>query len=143
MATVKKSRYGRVERNRYTPYGAMAGASLELKTAYYYYGWVHDADIPELPHPKWDTDTQATPDEVLVERQTLVEFGAILDSLKPRQAKILRLRFGFNCHEHTLEEIGTIFELTRERIRQIEQKALRNLRKPECREKIAVFLGRM
>jgi len=143
MATVKKSRYGRVERNRYTPYGAMAGASPELRLAYYHYGWIHDADIPELPHPKWDADTPVTPDEVLAEQQTVVALGAILDGLTPRQAKILRLRFGFNCPESTLEEVGNIFELTRERIRQIEHKALRNLRKPECQEKITTLLGRM
>ena len=128
MATVKRSRYGRVESGRYTPYGAMAGVSLELRTAYYYYGWAHDADIPELPQAKWDPDTPVTPDEVLAEQQTALEIETLLDGLTPRQKKVLRLRFGFNCHEHTLEEIGNIFEITRERIRQIEQAALRKLR---------------
>ena len=110
------------------PYGAMAGASLELRTAYYYYGWAHDADIPELPQAKWNPDTPVTPDEVLAEQQTVVEIRALLDGLTPRQAKVLRLRFGFNCHEFTLEEVGNIFDLSRERIRQIEQAALRKLR---------------
>lgn len=128
MATVKRSRYGRVESGRYTPYGAMAGVSLELRTAYYYYGWVHDADIPELPQTKWNPDTPVTPDEVLAEQQTVVEIRTLLDGLTPRQAKVLRLRFGFNCHEFTLEEVGNIFDLSRERIRQIEKAALRKLR---------------
>jgi len=128
MATVKRSRYGRLESGKRIPYGAMAGVSLELRTAYYYYGWVHDADIPELPQAKWNPDTPVMPDEVLAEKQAVVEIGNLLDGLTPRQAKVLRLRFGFNCHEFTLEEIGNIFELTRERIRQIEKKALSKLR---------------
>lgn len=128
MATVKRSRYGRLESGKRIPYGAMAGASLELRTAYYYYGWAHDADIPALPQPKWNPDTSVTPDEVLAEQQTVVEIRALLDGLTPRQAKVLRLRFGFNCHEFTLEEVGNIFDLSRERIRQIEKKALNKLR---------------
>ena len=128
MATVKRSRYGRVESGKYTPYGAMAGVSLELRTAYYYYGWVHDVDIPELPQTKWNPDTPVTPDEVLEKQQTAFEIETFLNGLTPRQEKVLRLRFGFNCPEFTLEEIGNIFELTRERIRQIEKKALSKLR---------------
>jgi RNA polymerase sigma factor (sigma-70 family) len=106
----------------------MAGVSLELRTAYYYYGWVHDADIPELPQPKWNPDTPVTPEEKLAEQQIVVEIENLLNGLTPRQNKVLRLRFGFNCPECTLEEIGNIFDLSRERIRQIEQKALRKLR---------------
>jgi len=127
MATVKKSRYGRMEKGRYTPYGTMVGASSELRIAYYQNGWVHDADIPALPQPKWNPDTPATPDEVLAEKQTVVEIETLLNNLTPRQAKVLRLRLGFNCPEFTLEEIGNIFELSRERIRQIEHAALRKL----------------
>ena len=134
METVKRSRI---------PYGTMAGASSELRSAYYLNGWFHDADIPELPQPKWNPDTPVTPDEVLTEQQTVVEIGTLLDELTPRQAKILRLRFGFNCPEFTLEEVGNIFELTRERIRQIEHNALRKLRTPERRKRIESLLGRI
>ena len=52
----------------------------------------------------------------------------ILDSLTPREAKILRLRFGIDCEEHTLEQIAQLYDLTRERIRGIEAKALRKMR---------------
>jgi RNA polymerase primary sigma factor len=56
----------------------------------------------------------------------------ILKTLSPREEKVIRLRFGIGCErEHTLEEIGLEFEVTRERIRQIESKALRRLRAPE------------
>lgn len=55
----------------------------------------------------------------------------ILDTLSPREASVLRLRFGIDCpSDHTLEEVGKRFNVTRERIRQIESKALRKLRHP-------------
>jgi RNA polymerase primary sigma factor len=57
--------------------------------------------------------------------------GHILSSLTPREAKVLRMRFGIDMNsEHTLEEVGKQFDVTRERIRQIEAKALRKLRHP-------------
>lgn len=54
----------------------------------------------------------------------------LLSTLDPRSERILRLRFGINCDEHTLEEIGQMYDVTRERIRQIEAKALRKLEHP-------------
>ena len=55
----------------------------------------------------------------------------VLDSLTPREAKVLRMRFGIEMNtDHTLEEVGKQFDVTRERIRQIEAKALRKLRHP-------------
>ena len=55
----------------------------------------------------------------------------VLSSLPPREARIIRLRFGLDCDRtYTLEEVGQKFGLTRERIRQIEGKALRRLRHP-------------
>jgi RNA polymerase sigma factor (sigma-70 family) len=54
-----------------------------------------------------------------------------LESLSPRQAMVLRMRYGIGCEEHTYEEIGDKFDLTRERIRQIEAKALRLLKHPK------------
>ena len=55
----------------------------------------------------------------------------ILASLTPREAKVLRMRFGIDMNtDHTLEEVGKQFDVTRERIRQIEAKALRKLRHP-------------
>src|SRR4029077_4525233 len=55
----------------------------------------------------------------------------ILNTLTPREAKVLRMRFGINMNtDHTLEEVGKQFDVTRERIRQIEAKALRKLRHP-------------
>jgi RNA polymerase primary sigma factor len=67
---------------------------------------------------------------------------SILESLTPREAKVLRMRFGIHMNtDHTLEEVGKQFDVTRERIRQIEAKALRKLRHPSRSEKLKSFMG--
>jgi len=66
----------------------------------------------------------------------------VLDSLTPREAKVLRMRFGIEMStDHTLEEVGKQFDVTRERIRQIEAKALRKLRHPSRADKLESFVG--
>ena len=71
-------------------------------------------------------------------RETL---GDVLDSLTPREEKVLRLRFGLeDGRSRTLEEVGKEFNVTRERIRQIEAKALRKLRHPSRSKKLKDFL---
>ena len=65
----------------------------------------------------------------------------MLASLSPREAKVLRMRFGIKMNtDHTLEEVGKQFDVTRERIRQIEAKALRKLRHPSRSESLISFL---
>ena len=65
----------------------------------------------------------------------------VLSGLTPREAKVLRMRFGINMNtDHTLEEVGKQFDVTRERIRQIEAKALRKLRHPTRSERLRSFL---
>ena len=67
----------------------------------------------------------------------------ILESLTPREAKVLRMRFGIEMNtDHTLEEVGKQFDVTRERIRQIEAKALRKLRHPTRSERLKTFLDK-
>ena len=66
---------------------------------------------------------------------------AVLAGLTPREAKVLRMRFGIDMKtDHTLEEVGKQFDVTRERIRQIEAKALRKLRHPSRSEQLRSFL---
>ncbi|TNF38172.1 MAG: RNA polymerase sigma factor RpoD [Gammaproteobacteria bacterium] len=66
----------------------------------------------------------------------------ILSTLTPREAKVLRMRFGIDMNtDHTLEEVGKQFDVTRERIRQIEAKALRKLRHPSRAENLRSFIG--
>ena len=65
----------------------------------------------------------------------------ILETLTPREAKVLRMRFGIEMNtDHTLEEVGKQFDVTRERIRQIEAKALRKMRHPSRSDKLKTFL---
>src|SRR5690606_10989749 len=65
----------------------------------------------------------------------------VLGGLTPREAKVLRMRFGIDMNtDHTLEEVGKQFDVPRERIRQIEAKALRNLRHPSRSEQLRCFL---
>jgi RNA polymerase primary sigma factor len=65
----------------------------------------------------------------------------ILSTLTEREAKVLRMRFGIDMNtDHTLEEVGKQFDVTRERIRQIEAKALRKLRHPSRSEQLKSFL---
>jgi RNA polymerase primary sigma factor len=66
---------------------------------------------------------------------------SVLAGLTPREAKVLRMRFGIDMNtDHTLEEVGKQFDVTRERIRQIEAKALRKLRHPSRSEQLRSFL---
>jgi RNA polymerase primary sigma factor len=67
--------------------------------------------------------------------------GELLSNLSPREAKVLKMRFGIDMNtDHTLEEVGRQFDVTRERIRQIEAKALRKLRHPSRAHKLQSFL---
>ena len=69
------------------------------------------------------------------------EIKKSLDRLTEREATVLRLRYGIGTsHDHTLEEVGKQFDVTRERIRQIEAKALRKLRHPSRSETLRSFL---
>ncbi|HEB3530661.1 TPA: RNA polymerase sigma factor RpoD [Burkholderia cenocepacia] len=87
-----------------------------------------------------DTNTVAPADAALhASMRDVVK--DVLDSLTPREAKVLRMRFGIEMStDHTLEEVGKQFDITRERIRQIEAKALRKLRHPSRSDKLKSFL---
>lgn len=75
-------------------------------------------------------DTSPSPEEVVISEQTKEHLMQYLQTyLKPREVEIIKMRFGFETDTPmTLEEIGRLFGMTRERVRQIEQKALRKLR---------------
>ena len=78
-----------------------------------------------------EDDATPAPDEAAYRRLLREEIEQVLGTLTAREARILRLRFGLqDGHSYTLEEVGDKFGLTRERIRQIEHKALRRLRHP-------------
>ena len=82
-----------------------------------------------------------TPIQSAYDKMLREKIEAVLETLPPREARILRLRFGLeNGHTYTLEEVGQKFGLTRERIRQIESKALRRLRHPRRSRQLKEYL---
>ena len=83
----------------------------------------------------------SSPDEVATQDNLIEATGDILESLTARESKVLRMRFGIGMNtDHTLEEVGKQFDVTRERIRQIEAKALRKLRHPTRSSHLRGFL---
>lgn len=81
-----------------------------------------------------------SPQETVIKINLGEQLEKALRSLTPREAKILKVRFGLgDGNVHTLEEVGQQFKVTRERIRQIEAKALRKLRRPSCSERLKSF----
>jgi RNA polymerase primary sigma factor len=83
-----------------------------------------------------EDNTSPTPTQIAYQNMLQEKIEEVLATLSPREARILRLRFGLeNGRAYTLEEVGKKFGLTRERIRQIEGKALRRLRHP-CRSRL-------
>jgi RNA polymerase sigma factor (sigma-70 family) len=70
------------------------------------------------------------PSEAIEYREMQQGIDDVLDSLTPREAEVLRLRFGIDGKEHTMEEVGQVYGVSRERVRQLEAKALRKLRHP-------------
>ena len=76
-----------------------------------------------------------------LKRQNLKELVSLmLSSLQPREERVLRMRFGINTKQHTLEDVGIEFSVTRDRIRQIESKALRKLKHPSRSKELKDYL---
>ncbi len=87
--------------------------------------------------------TSLSPTEAMVRVNLSEKTAEVLHSLSPREEKIIRLRFGLeDGSEHTLEQVGQEFRVTRERIRQIEAKALRKLRHPSRSRRLRSFVDR-
>jgi len=85
----------------------------------------------------------ASPSEAVINLNLREQTAEVLKTLSPREEKIIRMRFGLQGDaEHTLEEVGQHFAVTRERIRQIEAKALRKLRHPSRSHRLRIFLER-
>jgi RNA polymerase primary sigma factor len=83
-----------------------------------------------------------SPSDAVIEINLQAHMASVLKTLSPREEKILKMRFGLeDGSEHTLEEVGQVFAVTRERIRQIEAKALRKLRHPTRSHKLRAFIG--
>jgi RNA polymerase primary sigma factor len=82
-----------------------------------------------------------SPAEAVINLNLKEQTEGVLSTLTPREEKVIKMRFGLeDGSEHTLEEVGHSFAVTRERIRQIEAKALRKLRHPSRSKKLRAFL---
>jgi len=81
------------------------------------------------------------PEETVAERVMKADIMNVLDTLQPREKEILRLRFGLGEEQnpHTLDEVGNVLGITRERVRQLEARALKKLREPEPAAKLLVY----
>jgi len=89
-----------------------------------------------------EDETILTPDEAAANVMLREQLDAVLSTLTEREVQIIRLRFGLeDGHSHTLEDVGARFNVTRERIRQIEAKALRKIRHPSRSKKLKDFLN--
>jgi hypothetical protein len=134
--------YGKVLKGHRLPYGTLADASDELRQAYYYNGYLHDKDMPELPCPPQGYEEYLDPEEELSKKEMIAVVEEMLDTLAPRLKKVLCLRYGIGlAQDYTLEEVGTRFDVTRERIRQIEVKALRLMKHPQRSDVLRQLLG--
>jgi RNA polymerase primary sigma factor len=82
-----------------------------------------------------------SPVDAVINANLQEQTNSVLATLSPREEKVLRMRFGIGeKSDHTLEEVGQNFDVTRERIRQIEAKALRKLRHPSRNKKLKSFV---
>ena len=131
-----KRPYGKINKGHTIPYGTLVGASPELKHAYYSHGYLRDEDMPELPCVPLEGEP-VDPQEELFKKEMIAVVQEALETLTPRVIKILQMRFGIGLtQDYTLEEIGVAFNVTRERIRQIEAKALRHMKHPNRSDKL-------
>jgi RNA polymerase primary sigma factor len=97
-----------------------------------------ESALGDLIEDRW----VGSPVDAVIDSNVRDETAGILKTLSPKEEKVIRLRFGIGCErEHTLEEIGQEFDVTRERIRQIEAKALRQLRAPERARRLRALMA--
>jgi RNA polymerase primary sigma factor len=90
-----------------------------------------------------ESDTDFSPSDTVANNDLKERVREVLKTLTPREEKVLKMRFGIDvASEHTLEEVGKDFSVTRERIRQIEVKALRKLRHPSRSKKLKTFFDK-
>ena len=136
-----KRPYGKINKGHTIPYGTLVGASRELLSAYYAHGYLRDDDMPELPCVPLEGES-VDPIEEVHKKDVVRLIEKALDDITPRQRKVLCLRFGIGVtQEYTLEEIGTVFDVTRECIRQIEAKAIRRIKHPDRSDKLKDLVG--
>jgi RNA polymerase sigma factor (sigma-70 family) len=142
METVKRRQHGSTYKGHTIPYGTLAYASQELISAYYTHGYKEDSMLPEIPCPPHEDVECHSPEEEVFKKEMVDVVEEVLNTLTPRAKKVLCMRFGIGLtHDYTLEEVGVRFDVTRERIRQIEARALRHMKHPQRSEPLRELIG--
>ena len=136
MVLAKANRpYGKINKGHTIPYGSMVGASDELRSVYYNYGYKEDSMLPEFPCLPYEEETYYDSEDKVYKKELAEHVRNMLDTLTPRESKVLRMRFGIELDcDYTLEEVGRTLDVTRERIRQIEAKAMRKMTHPSRKD---------
>lgn len=124
-------RRGQICNDHTIPYGTFTEANEAARHAYYNYGYRRDEDLPELPCMPTELAQEICPEEELFKKEMAFLVDDALNNLSPRCSKVLRMRFGIGMSsDYTLEEVGKAFEVTRERVRQVQTKGMRLLKDP-------------
>ena len=121
-----------------------AAGLLPLSGSFVPQYYIEDTDVYETVDPETIECLMefSNPETLLEEDDLKRTVQDVLDSLTPREAKVLKMRFGIGIDkDYSLEEVGSQFDVTRERIRQIEAKALRKMRHPSRSDKLKEFLA--
>lgn len=137
----KKTRHGKVFSGHTVPYGTFSDVDQEISYAYYHYGYRNDSMMPELPCPQYYLKEWVDPEEELSKKELASALNEVLDSITPREKKVLCLRFGIGLgQDYTLDQVAVLFDVSGSRIRQIEAKALRKLKHPDRAEPLRQYL---
>jgi predicted DNA-binding protein YlxM (UPF0122 family) len=134
--------YGKIFKGHTVPYGTLVGASDELKKVYYTHGYLRDEDLPDTPCLPYEDVECHSPEEEMFKKDMVRVVEEVLNGITPREKTVLCMRFGIGLkQDYSLEEIGNRFDVTRERIRQIEAKALRKMKHPSRLDVFKELLG--
>jgi len=133
FATTEKSAALReIRKNDYRLYGKICKILAEPD--------IEMTDAVPLEYAHDLADEGMSPEEETILSELKSKTTSVLSSLTAREERVLRMRFGMGVKDHTLEEIGNVFNINREPIRQIEAKALRKLKSPFRSRKLRSFL---
>ena len=130
--TEKSAALREIRKNDYRLYGKICRILAEPD--------IEMTDAVPLEYAHDLADEGMSPEEETMLSELKSKTTHVLSSLKAREERVLRMRFGIGVKDHTLEEVGNVFNINKEPIRQIEAKALRKLKHPSRSRKLRSFL---
>jgi RNA polymerase primary sigma factor len=132
---MRSGRWGKIAEGTKIPYGAFNNVAQEIRLAYYVWGYKNDRDLPELPYSFAAEEVELLENTVYRNEMASV-LRICIDELTPREQKVIRMRYEIDSDKLTLREVGELHGVSPERVRQIEYKALRKLRR-----RLYIFFG--